>query len=97
MINEKYLQDLQLISDKVNSISSYSWEELAQELTYQYSSETLRKAASTQYGGISVYEYFMSHKSEYASDEQIEKFEKLKDELYKERVKLQDADRKSVV
>lgn len=93
MINDKYLQDLQLISDKTNSVSDSSWDELSQELQYQYSPETLRKAAATQYGGVAVYEYFMNHQPEYASDEKIEQFEKIKDELYKERVRLQDANR----
>ena len=81
MINDKYLQDLQLISDKTNSVSDSSWDELSQELQYQYSPETLRKAAATQYGGVAVYEYFMNHRPEYASDEKIEQFEKIKDEL----------------
>lgn len=90
---DKYLQDLQLLSDKVGGVCDESWDEIAAQLGYNYSTDTLRKSLNGEYGGAAVYQYMLDKESSYASDAQIEEFEKLKDDLYKERVKLQDANR----
>lgn len=87
---DNYIQELQLLADKVDGSCDESWQEIAEQLQYPYSVDTLRKSLNGQYGGASVYKYFLEHQDKYASDEQIKKFEQLKDELYKERCKLND-------
>lgn len=89
----KYIQELQILSDKVDGLCDESWEELSEEMNYPYHPDTLAKSVRGKYGGVSVYKYFLKNQDKYASDEQIKKLEQIKDELYIERTMLQDANR----
>jgi predicted phosphodiesterase len=90
---DNYIKEIQLLADKVDGLSDESWQEIAEQLHYPYAVDTLRKSANGQYGGVAIYKYFLEHQDMYASDEQIKQFEKLKEDLYKERVRLQDVSR----
>lgn len=86
-----YEEILELLSEKVHGQSDVTWEELGIELGV--SPTSLRKMCGGAYGGVAVYNYLkdMSLSSKaYASDEQIERFEKAKEEAQKERYKLYD-------
>lgn len=86
-----YEEILELLSEKVHGQSDVTWEELSIELGI--SPTSLRKMCGGAYGGVAVYNYLkdisLSSKA-YASDEQIERFEKAKEEAQKERYKLYD-------
>lgn len=86
-----YEDILELLSEKVHGQSEVTWEDLGTELGI--SPTSLRKMCGGAYGGVAVYDYLKDMKlpkSSYASDEQIERFEKAKEEAQKERYKLYD-------
>lgn len=87
-----YQDKLDLLLEKSYGDIDMSWEEICEELELDVSPVTLRKSwLGCEFGGRAVYERLKDAQLDgYASDEQIEKFEKIKDEVFKERVKLQD-------
>lgn len=91
----EYQDKLDLLLEKSYGDLDMSWEEICEELELDVSPVTLRKSwLGCEFGGRAVYERLKDAQLDgYASDEQIEKFEKIKDEVFKERVKLQDANR----
>lgn len=88
----EYQDKLDLLLEKSYGDLDMSWEEICEELELDVSPVTLRKSwLGCEFGGRAVYERLKDAQLDgYASDEQIEKFEKIKDEVFKERVKLQD-------
>jgi predicted phosphodiesterase len=84
---------LDLLVDKVEDNIDLSWQDIIDEYNLDINRDTLRKCFNGEFGGYNVYKYMKANQNTYASDEQIEKFEQIKDEVYRERVKLQDARR----
>lgn len=88
-----YEEQLKTLLDKSYGEIDMTWDEICDEFGLDISPITLAKSWNSLYGGKAVYEYFKDRSlepSQYASDEQIKRLEQLKNELYKERVKLQD-------
>lgn len=84
-----YEQELNTILEKIEGLNDYTWDELVDLLEYPYTSDALRKSLAGKYGGCAVYNYLKDKMTnEYSSDEEINKLEQLKDEIYKERQKL---------
>lgn len=86
----KYIQELQLLADKVDGLCDDNWQEIAEKLKYPYSVDTLRKSLNGQYGGAAVFRFMNDNQNKYNSNEQIKQLENLKDELYRERIKTSD-------
>lgn len=80
-----YEDELQLIMDKIDEANDYTWAEIAEMIDYPYTVDALRKSLAGKYGGFAVYNY-LKDKAISSND-----LSQLKDDLYKERVKLQDA------
>lgn len=90
-----YEDELQLLIDKVEGASDETWEELVNELDVRMHPDSLRKSFNVgRYSGYQVAKYYQEKfTNEYCSDEEIEKLESLKNEIYKEKIKYQDARR----
>lgn len=86
-----YEEQLQMLIDKSEGVSPYSWDELIDELGLDISSTTLRKSWNNLFGGYSVMKY-LEDKDMASSPDSLKE---LKDELYKERVRLQDVNREN--
>ena len=93
---EKLTQDeLNYLVDFVEGESNGDWDRAKIDLNSEYHKDTIRKSFGVgKFSGYSVYK-FMQDKIEqgFLSDEEAIRLEKLRDKEYKERVKLQDANR----
>lgn len=93
---EKLTQEsLDYLVEFVENKDTNDWNVVKKDLNSNYHIDTIRKSfAVGEYSGYSVYK-FMQDKMEkdFYSDEEVIKIEKLRDKEYKERVKLQDANR----
>lgn len=93
---EKLTQDeLEYLVDFVEDESSNNWTKAKADLHSEYHQDTIRKSFGVgKYSGYSVYK-FMQEKIEngFLTDEEAVRLEKLREKEYKERVKLQDANR----
>lgn len=87
-----YEDELQLLIDKVEGVSDKEWEELVEELDVRIHPDSLRKSFNVgRYSGYQVAKYFQDKlTSEYCVEEELERLEHLKDEVYKEKTKLRD-------
>lgn len=86
-------EQLQALTDKVDGLSDLSWAEIVEELGLDVSPVTLRKSFSAKpFGGYAVLQWLKEHGEEPQDSTEIKL---LKDELYKERVRLQDANREN--
>lgn len=88
-------EDLDYLVNLVESENPNDWDRAKQDLKSSDHRDSIRKAFNTtKYCGYSVYK-FMQDKLDkgFLTDEQYIRLEKKKDEEYKERVKLQDANR----
>lgn len=89
---KSYDDELQLLIDKVEGNSDLGWEELVEELDLRCHPDTLRKAFFVgRYSGYQVAKHYQSKfENQYCTEEEIERLETLRDEVYKEKCKLQD-------
>lgn len=85
-------QGLKLLVRKVEKIDNVSWEELVKKLGLDVHKDTLRKAfAVGEYSGYNIMKHFESKLENVIDDIKIiEDLKNLKQEIYKERVKLRD-------
>ena len=92
---DNYEEELQLLVDKVEGLEDKDWEELVGELDLGVHPDTLRKSFNVgRYSGYNVYKYFKGKlEDEVYTKEELERIEVLKDKVYKEKCKLQDANR----
>lgn len=93
MINKDYEKALDLLVDKVDGVCDYDWQELCFELGCDMHPDSLRKSFNVgDYSGYQVYKYFTQKYEDetYTDDEQFKELIRLKDELYKEKVKYRD-------
>lgn len=90
-----YEDELQLLADKVEGTDNRSWEEMVDDLQLNVHPDSLRKSfTGGRYGGYQVYKYFQDKfENEYCAQEEIDRLDELKREIYKEKVKLSDARR----
>lgn len=84
-----YEDELDLLIDKIDGNIDLSWEEIAEEINYTGHPDTLAKSMRGKYGGYNISQYLKNKNINYSSDEEIERLEKLKFEIIKERKKLQ--------
>lgn len=88
-------EELDYLVELVESDSSKNWEKAKNDLHSEMHPDSLRKSWYVgKYSGYNVYKY-MQDKLEkgFTSDEEYIRLEKLRDKEYKERVRLQDANR----
>ena len=88
-------EELDYLVELVESDSSKDWEKAKNDLHSEMHPDSLRKSWYVgKYSGYNVYKY-MQDKLEkgFTSDEEYIRLEKLRDKEYKERVRLQDANR----
>lgn len=86
-----YEDELNYLIELIESDDANDWEKAVYELEMNCHSDSLRKAwNNTKFSGYRVAKYFIEKQTKYLADEEIERIEALKHELYKERVKLQD-------
>lgn len=87
-----YEDELQLLIDKVEGTRSETWEEVVDELGVNVHPDSLRKSfTGGLYGGYQIAKFYQDKfTNEYCAQEEIDKLESLKREVYKEKVKLSD-------
>lgn len=87
-----YEDELNLLIDKVEGVADYTWEDLVEELGLDIHPDSLRKSfTGGHYGGYEIAKYYQDKfTNEYCAEEETEKLESLKREIYKEKVKLRD-------
>lgn len=92
---KNYEDELQLLIDKVEGNSEDDWEDLVDKLDVRMHPDSLRKSFNVgRYSGYQVAKYFQDKfMNEYCTEEEVEKLESLKNEVYKEKVKLRDVKR----
>ena len=90
-----YENELQLLIDKVEGIDNKSWEEMVDELHLSIHPDSLRKSFNAgRYSGYAVAKYYQNKfENEYCTQDEIDRLEQLKKEVYKEKIKYQDARR----
>lgn len=92
---KSYEDELQLLIDKVEGVDDRSWEEMVDELNISVHPDSLRKSFNGgRYSGYAVAKHYQEKfQNDYCSQEEIERLENLKKEVYKEKIKYQDARR----
>lgn len=90
-----YENELQLLIDKVEGVDNKSWEEMVDELHLSVHPDSLRKSFNAgRYSGYAVAKYYQNKfENEYCTQDEIDRLEQLKKEVYKEKIKYQDARR----
>lgn len=91
----EYEDELKYLVDMVESTDNMDWAKAVVDLNVNMHPDSLRKSFNVgRYSGYKVYKYMQNKmESEYLADEEILKLESLRDEIYKEKCKLQDANR----
>jgi len=92
---KSYDDELQLLIDKVEGTNDKDWVELVNDLEANCHPDSLRKSFNVgRYSGYRVAKYYQEKlENEYLADDELDRIQSQRDELYKERVKLQDARR----
>ena len=92
---KSYEDELQLLIDKVEGVDDRSWEEMVDELDISVHPDSLRKSFNGgRYSGYAVAKHYQEKfQNDYCSQEELDRLETLKKEVYKEKIKYQDARR----
>lgn len=89
MIYDNYEQVLAELADKVEGSDDKTWEEIGLELDMH--PDRIRKSFNGgMYSGYTVYKYFKDKEESNLDDDELERLRILKEEVYKEKVKLSD-------
>lgn len=90
---DKFEEQIQELIDKVDGISDKTWEEIAEDLDLNMSADTIRRSFNC--GIFSGYRVAKHYRSQISNGNTLDSIElnDLKNELYKERVRLQDVNR----
>lgn len=90
---DKFEEQIQELIDKVDGISDKTWEEIAEVLDLNMSADTIRRSFNC--GIFSGYRVAKHYRSQISNGNTLDSIElnDLKNELYKERVRLQDVNR----
>ena len=88
-------EELDYLVNLVESEEKKDWNKAVSDLNADMHPDSLRKSFNVgKYSGYSVYKYMQDKiESNFLSDEEAIRLEKLREKEYKERVKLQDANR----
>lgn len=75
-------------------VKKIDWDYAVKRLGLKMNPDSLRKAFNTtQFSGYNVYKYMLDKQHENCDTTELQKLQELKDSIFKERVKLQDANR----
>lgn len=86
-----YINELELLTDKVEGVIDKNWEEMVNELNLDCHPDSLRKSfTGGRYCGYQVYKYFQDKTAEECASEEMVRLEQLRQEVYKEKCKFQD-------
>ena len=86
-----YEEILEALCDKVEGVEDKTWEDMCLELGITSHPDGLRKSFNGGlYSGYSVYKYFKEKEASGYNEDELEKLRILKEEVYKEKVKLAD-------
>lgn len=81
-----YIDELELLVDKVEGSVDKNWEEMVDELSLNCHPDSLRKSfTGGRYCGYQVYKYFQDKLEQGYTNEEFQRLETLRQELYKER------------
>lgn len=88
---ETFDDELDYLIDKVeNPVNKKNWVDMVEDLKTNTHPDVLRKSfTGGRYGGYNVAKYYRSKIAEGCTSEEIERLENLKDNIYKERCKIQ--------
>lgn len=88
-----YEDELEYLEKMIDS-GNKDWDKAIYDLDLNIHRDSLRKAwDTTKFSGYSVLKYFKNKQEKNLSVDEIERLEELKDKVYKEKCKLQDANR----
>ena len=95
MIDKEYEAILETLINKVEGNDCRTWEELTSDLRLDIHPDSLRKAFNvSKVSGYNIAKYYQNKlKEEFSIEEQQEFLENLQEDIFKERVKLQDTNR----
>lgn len=90
---DKFEEQIQELIDKVDGISDKTWEEIAEDLDINMSADTIRRSFNC--GIFSGYRVAKHYRNQISNGNTLNSIElnDLKNEIYKERVRLQDVNR----
>lgn len=89
-----YQDELDLLVDKVEGTTNKDWEEMVDELELDVHPDSLRKSfTGGRYCGYLVYKYMLEKLEEGYTSEESARLETLRQELYKEKCRVQDQKR----
>ena len=90
----EYQDELNYLVKLVENSDTIDWQKAVNDLGIEINKDSLRKAFNTtKFSGYNVYRFMKDKQTENLSTDEIDQLNKAKDELYKERVKIQDANR----
>lgn len=91
---ENYQNELELLVDKVEGITDKDWVEMVDELKLNVHPDSLRKSfTGGRYCGYQVYKYFQEKLESEYTEEESKRLTTLRQELYKEKCRVQDQKR----
>lgn len=89
-----YQSELDILIDKVEGITDKNWVEVVDELGLEVHPDSLRKSfTGGRYCGYQVYKYFQEKLENGYTEEESERLNTLRQELYKEKCRVQDQKR----
>lgn len=89
-----YQSELDILIDKVEGITDKNWVEVVDELGLEVHPDSLRKSfTGGRYCGYQVYKYFQEKLEKGYTEEESARLESLRQELYKEKCRVQDQKR----
>ena len=90
----EYQDELNYLVKLVENSDTIDWQKAVNDLGIEINKDSLRKAFNTtKFSGYNVYRFMKDKQTKNLSTDEIDQLNKAKDELYKERVKIQDANR----
>lgn len=89
-----YQSELDILIDKVEGVTDKNWVEVVDELGLEVHPDSLRKSfTGGRYCGYQVYKYFQEKLEKGYTEEESERLNTLRQELYKEKCRVQDQKR----
>ena len=89
-----YQSELDILIDKVEGVTDKNWVEVVDELGLEVHPDSLRKSfTGGRYCGYQVYKYFQEKLEKGYTNEEFQRLETLRQELYKEKCRVQDQKR----
>ena len=93
-MNNNYEDILEYLADKVEGLEEKTWEDVCIELGIDTHPDVIRKSFNGgKYSGYNVYKYFKNKEEDSCSEDEINRLISIKQEVYKEKVRLSDQKR----